>query len=397
MRLSLGTQHSPTLTLMAQGVGAVFNPQILFTGGEQGYIYDNNDLGSFYSDSAMTTLATVNGPVGAQRDKSPNANHRTQATAASRPTLRGTPTGASFLVNGNFAGGSTGWTTPAGWAIGSGVATATAASSILTSTTAVVIGRTYLVKGEVTAYTSGSLQIRVGGMSAGFNSGIGRFERYVTAVSVVGIEIVGTTLTASVDNLELFDVTSGVVTAPYGLQYDGLDDFLQTASVNFTATNKMTVCAGIRKLSDAVGDVYFLALSSALSSLGSFAIRAPRTSATAHYGFTYNASTAAGYDASSFSAPITNVLSMQMDGAGASQAQKLMPRVNGLTPTLTLVGVTSGTGNFGNYPFYFGRLGGTTGPFNGLDFGGICINRTLSAADLTSTERWVGVRTGVTI
>ncbi len=39
--------------------------------------------------------------------------------------------------------------------------------------------------------------------------------------------------------------------APRRIKYDGIDDFLRTASVNFSATDKMTVWSGGRKLSDA--------------------------------------------------------------------------------------------------------------------------------------------------
>jgi hypothetical protein len=38
---------------------------------------------------------------------------------------------------------------------------------------------------------------------------------------------------------------------PHYLRFDGVDDFLQTSSINFTSTDKMTVFAGVRKLSDA--------------------------------------------------------------------------------------------------------------------------------------------------
>jgi hypothetical protein len=34
---------------------------------------------------------------------------------------------------------------------------------------------------------------------------------------------------------------------------------------------------------------------------------------------------------------------------------------------------------------------------NGLDFGGICVNKTLTASQLSSAERWTAIRTGVTL
>lgn len=52
------------------------------------WLYDHKDITSFFSDSAMTTQATVNGPVGAVRDSSGNGWHRKQTDNAKRPTLR---------------------------------------------------------------------------------------------------------------------------------------------------------------------------------------------------------------------------------------------------------------------------------------------------------------------
>lgn len=52
------------------------------------FLYDHKDITSFFSDSAMTTQAVVNGPVGAVRDSSGNGRHRRQADNAKRPTLR---------------------------------------------------------------------------------------------------------------------------------------------------------------------------------------------------------------------------------------------------------------------------------------------------------------------
>src|SRR5690606_10505501 len=45
--------------------------------------------------------------------------------------------------------------------------------------------------------------------------------------------------------------------APYFLHFDGVDDFMQTASADFTGTDEVTVCAGVRKLSDVATGVLF--------------------------------------------------------------------------------------------------------------------------------------------
>jgi hypothetical protein len=56
-----------------------------------------------------------------------------------------------------------------------------------------------------------------------------------------------------------------------------------------------------------------------------------------------------------------------------------------------------GTGNYKNAALFFGRRTGGTLPYNGLDFGGICISKALSASQLALAERWVGIRTGVAL
>jgi hypothetical protein len=66
-----------------------FDPRSLFAAGQLGFWYDPSDLSTMFSDSAMTTPATVGGVVGAIRDKSGNAKHALQAGADSlKPTLQ---------------------------------------------------------------------------------------------------------------------------------------------------------------------------------------------------------------------------------------------------------------------------------------------------------------------
>lgn len=69
----------------------------LFASGEEGAWYDPSDLSTMFTTSAGSTLASVDGPVGRIEDKSGNANHATQATAAARPTLRQTAGGLYYL------------------------------------------------------------------------------------------------------------------------------------------------------------------------------------------------------------------------------------------------------------------------------------------------------------
>ena len=68
--------------------GVAFSPLSLFASGEEGAWYDPSDLTTLWTDTAGTTQATVGDSVARMDDKSGNANHMTQATAAARPILR---------------------------------------------------------------------------------------------------------------------------------------------------------------------------------------------------------------------------------------------------------------------------------------------------------------------
>ena len=105
-------------------------------------------------------------------------------------------------------------------------------------------------------------------------------------------------------------------------------------------------------------------------------------------------STANAYrTATTYTAPITNVLSCAYDIAQSTVATEIVPKVNGATPTLVDSG-SAGTGNFGNYPLFIGRRNNATFPFNGNLYQLIVCGKALSASELASTEAYVNSKTG---
>jgi hypothetical protein len=68
--------------------------------------------------------------------------------------------------------------------------------------------------------------------------------------------------------------------------------------------------------------------------------------------------------------------------------------VNGVAVTSA---TDQGTGNFGNYPLYFGRRGGSTLPFNGREYQTIIRGAASSALQITQAERFVGNKMGITL
>jgi hypothetical protein len=181
---------------------------------------------------------------------------------------------------------------------------------------------------------------------------------------------------------------------PRYLRFDGSDDWLQTNTIT-PGTDKAQVFAGVRKLSDATVGVP-VELSQAIdSNAGSFVFAAPANNNLGNYFFSSRGSVSAPtYTPTSniYFAPITNVITGLGDISGDSSTL----RVNGTQATSNAG--DQGTGNYGNYPLYIGRRGGTTLPFNGhihqliVRFG-----PNLDAATITNAEKFVGTKTGITL
>lgn len=177
-------------------------------------------------------------------------------------------------------------------------------------------------------------------------------------------------------------------TGAYYLAFDGTDDFLVTSSIDFTATDKISLFAGVRKLSDAgVGIVTELSLDSNTNN-GSFYLLAPNTSN--NYSVRFKGTTGGTSTLSGYTAPHSAVLSAK--GSLAADVQSL--RVNGgaLNSSFDM-----GTGNYGNYPLYIGRRGGTALPFNGHLYSLVGVARLTTDSETTNLEKAIAKNVGVTI
>jgi hypothetical protein len=178
--------------------------------------------------------------------------------------------------------------------------------------------------------------------------------------------------------------TSGFL--PY-LAFDGTDDSLLTNSVDFTATDKMTVWAGLRKLSASTGIFTELSADNAANN-GSFLIGTD--SGGIEYFFNSRGTTNQQVNANNaaYTSPVTNVLQMSGNISGPS----VSARINAVDIS-TNTG-SQGTGNFGNYPLYIGRRNNATFPFNGNLYSLIIRGAQSTAAQISSTETWVNGKTG---
>ena len=167
----------------------------------------------------------------------------------------------------------------------------------------------------------------------------------------------------------------------YYLRFDGIDDALYTSSIDFTSTDKMTVVAGVRKLSDATGIIL---------ELGDRQTAKPGSSALASvsvYQFISQGSSSSAINGVSRPSPDTSVVS----GIGNISGDIAAIRLNGTLATSTM---DQGTGNYGNYPLYIGSRGGTSFPFNGHLYSLLIRGAQSTDAQIISAETYVNQKTG---
>jgi hypothetical protein len=174
---------------------------------------------------------------------------------------------------------------------------------------------------------------------------------------------------------------------PVYIKPNGSNQFMVTNSINFTATDKMTVWQGVRKLSDAAAATVIGV--NGVSGTNSFTFRAPQSN-VANYAFYSAGSVAFGGSAvspSSYAAPITNVAT----GIGDISGDVATLRINGVQ-AVTVSG-DQGTGNYGNFPAYFYAREGSSLHFNGHDYGSIARGAASTAAQIAAGEEWINSKT----
>ena len=177
-------------------------------------------------------------------------------------------------------------------------------------------------------------------------------------------------------------------TGAYYLAFDGADDSLQTNSIDFTATAKVSLFAGIRKLSDATVSIV-AQFGSSFSSVGGFSFYTPTSVNAQSVGFRVNGTTPYAKGITGLASPRSLVFS----GQGDIAAQRISARVDGVERLNEAA--TVGTGNFGNYSLDVGRLSGAGSPFNGHLYSLIGIGRLTSISETTALEKSIAKNTGV--
>ena len=185
---------------------------------------------------------------------------------------------------------------------------------------------------------------------------------------------------------------------PMYLKFDGTNDSLATANVNFTSTDKVTAFSSVRKVNSGGSFGVIFEVSTYLpDNVGTFNMAAPGglAGSTENYSSTVRGSSAfVGYDAVTFTSPITNVLSTSYDLSANTISQQVRPRVNGVIPTLNASGSSNaGMTIFGTYPIYIGARAGSSLYFNGNIYGLIIRGASSSNNQIQATESWLNQKT----
>jgi hypothetical protein len=176
---------------------------------------------------------------------------------------------------------------------------------------------------------------------------------------------------------------------PVYIKPNGSNQFMQTNSIDFTATDKMTVWQGVRKLSDAALGM-LTELSTTDINTGSFYITQPIDVLG-----NFRASVRGGAaqlnqrNYGPYPAPNTTVINASFSTVAANSASAIAVRVNGTSVSGANFATSASTGNFGNYPAYFYARAGTSLYFNGHDYGSIARGAASTAAQITAAENYI--------
>jgi hypothetical protein len=426
-----------------------WSPAFLFSAGEQGFWYDPSDLSTLFQDAAGSTPVTaVEQPVRRMLDKSGRGNHATASADARRPvlsarvnTLENTENfGAAYWTKTEMSIVPNAATPPLELASVERLVPSTVSSAhVITRTrTGLPTGVSQTVRIIAKADGYSVLEIRIGGGTTDclFNLVTGQTAIAGTATAATMASLGGgwfactaVGVAVATDNLiqvrvwndfakTVFagDGTSGILAGgidarltndgvglpvyqrvttstdydttgfPLYLRFDGTDDALVTGNIDFSATDKVTVCAGVRKLSDAATGVVVDLSNDGGVNNNTWALLAP--SVNGSYRFiskgTLQATAGTGVFAA---APNTSVVS----SLGNISGDIATLRRNGAeVETAT---TDQGTGNYANAPLYIGARADVALRFNGRLYALIGRGALSNAATLALTETYVNGKT----
>jgi len=176
------------------------------------------------------------------------------------------------------------------------------------------------------------------------------------------------------------------------LAFDGVDDAMATAAIDFTGTDQMSVFAGVRKLSDAATGVMAEISADATDSDGTFAMYNSSNSTVNGAGFfSKGTAIAAAYVTVGLVPPANAALT----GLGDISGDSSIIRINGIRGEIALQ--DQGAGNYGNHVLNIGSRNQASLFFKGNLYGLIIAGKMASTDEIASTEAYIAAKTGVTL
>lgn len=165
---------------------------------------------------------------------------------------------------------------------------------------------------------------------------------------------------------------------PCFAEADGLDDWLETAAIDLTGTDAVTVLAGVMKTSDGA---YLTVLESSALWTGLNGTITLSTGATSGYAFGSRGTISSPVQVGAPAAPAKSLLT----GIGKIGNDTSILRVNGVQ--VASATVDQGTGNYGAHKFYFMRRAGTSNPFKGRFYGATLIGKQVDPSVISLLEQ----------
>jgi hypothetical protein len=359
--------------------GTIWTPAKWFLASEQGIWLDSSDMSTLFQDAAGTTPVTAVGqPVGLMLDKRLGLVRGANNSLIASYKKDADGTSFAYLLNANASNA----------------------------------GKFFEVELEFVSPPTGSgvLQFLTGGTTYYFGAvGAGRW-RCVLMGGTGDLRIGGTTtdrldtinisvrelpgnhaFQANTSNKPVLRQSGGL----YYLQFDGVDDWLSTRNIDFTATHEMTVVVGVQSPKTSQGMLLELGTSYD-STFPSFVTFVPNTADGKIFAAYHDT---AGYGSYSTAAGIAinaNVIAYSFDTAATTVSGKY-PRfhLNGVNGMPTDTSPVAAGAAFINAPLYIGRRAGTSTPFLGNLYQ--LVVRGAATADLAPIEAFTADKAGVTL
>lgn len=174
------------------------------------------------------------------------------------------------------------------------------------------------------------------------------------------------------------------------LKGDGIDDFMQTGNIDLTGTDKVSVFAGVRKITDT--QQHFVEYGDANYAVaGGFLLR----SVVGGLGWAAYSGTDVVATTTTPS-PTTNVMALLLDMAGTTGPAQLLPRLDGV-PVKVPAGAATPAAAGSNQKMSLLARGPGAVATSGHLYPLIIVPRLTTDEETSNTEKWVAEKTGVTL